>query len=326
MSKIKNYVKATAYKVAMLLDLVDDNQRMKDGKTVTLLKDGTPVNEANTLINIALHKNDDGTSIFVDGFLNGTTISTAHLYTNMTILENAIEIINHQVSPILGGLQITYDDISNAAETTLDGWNDYFDFSFTTLNISGNTQYLNGTPTLLIKSDLFQYDTNLISLIDENTIIELDNSSTGCFYECDNLSTVILPICTSIGNNAFNYCYRLINLNIQSAITIGEYAFSDCSALSGVSLPFALTLNDASFNSCTSLSSIDAPLATSVGTKTFFQDRLLTHINLSSCISMGTDVFSGISGNTIDLWIPIELTGNTNIISLRADNNVILNP
>lgn len=117
MSKIKNYVKATAYKVAVLLDLVDDNQRMKDGKTVTLLKDGTPANEANAPINIVLHRNDDDTAIFVDGFLNGTAISTAHLYTNMNILQCATEIIGHQVSPWGNYFTLTFNDILNAPAT-----------------------------------------------------------------------------------------------------------------------------------------------------------------------------------------------------------------
>lgn len=117
MSKIKNYVKATAYKVAVLLDLVDDNQQLRDGNTISLLKDGTPVSEANTPINLVFNKNDDGKEIFVDGFLNGTAISTAHLYSNMSILENAVEIVGHQLSPYGNYFTLTFNNIANAPAT-----------------------------------------------------------------------------------------------------------------------------------------------------------------------------------------------------------------
>lgn len=117
MSKIKNYGRAVAYRIAKLLDLVDDNEQLREGNTISLLKDGIPINEANTPINIVLHKNDDGTSVFVDGYLNGTAISTAHLYTDMSILQCATEIAGHQVSPWGNYFTITFNNILNAPAT-----------------------------------------------------------------------------------------------------------------------------------------------------------------------------------------------------------------
>jgi hypothetical protein len=50
-----------------------------------------------------------------------------------------------------------------------------------------------------------------------------------------------LPV-TSIGNEAFSYCYRLTSITIPDSVTsIGNSAFSKCSSLTSITIPDSVT-------------------------------------------------------------------------------------
>lgn len=317
MSKIKNYVKATAYKVAVLLDLVDDNQKMKDGTSISLVKEGNVVNETNVPINLVFNKNDDGTSIFVDGFLNNTEIYTTELYSTNDILQNSIEI----ASNIVHGLKILFNEIVNAPANNLTDWDTFFNTSsygntgFTSYNIFKGNHILVGPSALTLKNDLFINNTAITSIIDDSAVKSTESGTyeTGVFFNCTSLlnvslsdvtiigdysfynctllTAVDLPQVLSIGLDVFEQCYELSSVNLPLATSIGEYAFYNCTSLSELNLPEVIEVGYGAFSSCSNLNSIYLPSATSITSSAFISCAKLTSISLPNVSVFGNGQF-----------------------------------
>ena len=66
---------------------------------------------------------------------------------------------------------------------------------------------------------------------------------------------------TSIGINAFYYCYSLASITIPSGVTsISGSAFASCFSLASITIPSGVTsISDNAFNNCYSLASITIP-------------------------------------------------------------------
>ena len=64
---------------------------------------------------------------------------------------------------------------------------------------------------------------------------------SSAFSDCDELTSVELPASViSIGDYAFQYCYKLASIKMPGVQTIGHWAFSNCTALASVDLPEGL--------------------------------------------------------------------------------------
>ena len=88
---------------------------------------------------------------------------------------------------------------------------------------------------------------------------------------------------TSIGEDAFNDCYSLIQINIPDSVTsIGGYAFSGCYSLTHINIPDSVTsIGNGAFNYCYSLIQINIPdSVTSIGNNAFNGCNSFTHINI----------------------------------------------
>lgn len=126
---------------------------------------------------------------------------------------------------------------------------------------------------------------------DSNT--SLTEVPEGCFNDCDNLTTVVLPgSLTTIGGSnvgAFESCDRLTTVNfdqLTSLQTIGNSAFKECSALTGLTLPDTLTtIGDNAFADCAGITHVNIPNSlTSMGGYAFRNcDGLQTISSGSSC-------------------------------------------
>ena len=126
---------------------------------------------------------------------------------------------------------------------------------------------------------------------DSNTL--LTEVPEGCFNDCDNLTTVVLPgSLTTIGGSnvgAFESCDRLTTVNfdqLTSLQTIGNSAFKECSALTGLTLPDTLTtIGDNAFADCAGITHVNIPNSlTSMGGYAFRNcDGLQTISSGSSC-------------------------------------------
>ncbi len=102
---------------------------------------------------------------------------------------------------------------------------------------------------------------------------------------------------TSIGEDAFSYCYSLRSITIPSGVTsIGDYAFYYCYSLDGLTIPAGMTSIGASaFFYCSSLTSVtfgENSQCTSIGDYAFWWCESLTSITIpASVTSIGEYAF-----------------------------------
>ena len=102
---------------------------------------------------------------------------------------------------------------------------------------------------------------------------------------------------TSIGYEAFAWCYSLTSITIPDSVTsIGDSAFEGCINLTSITIPDSVTsIGDAAFHWCTGLTSITIPdSVTSIGSRAFGYCTNLTSITLpDSVTSIGDYAFAG---------------------------------
>jgi hypothetical protein len=260
-----------------------------------------------------------------------------------------------------GNLTLEWDNISNADllvgdSSNVGDWNTFFNLShwsteFISVEVFGNSVTLIGGENIIIRSNLFQDNNNIISVVDTGCISYIRNES---FRNCTSLVSVDIPSVTTVGFNCFVSCTSLVSVNLPLVTTVGESCFSDCNSLTTIdlhsliiasnfcfnhcllttiNLPILKTAGLDSFAYCTSLVSVDLPLVTTVGDFCFNSCTSLTTISLPSCINLGTTVdynfvFRNISGKSITLTVPSALmtcdSGNPDgdIVYLQNHNTV----
>ena len=146
----------------------------------------------------------------------------------------------------------------------------------------------------LVSSGIINEYNELLSMINQNTIIELNNNEIEniniCFIGCTSLTTIDLPKCATIGWGVFQNCASLTTINLPECTSIREYGFSCCTSLTTVNLPECTSIGNSAFNSCASLTTIDLPKCTSIG-GAFSYCASLTTIDLPKCTSIRNYAF-----------------------------------
>lgn len=146
-----------------------------------------------------------------------------------------------------------------------------FEFAATNGPSSKQIWYTNGSTTEPItpyKSNVF--GANIVSNTYDSTkecwVITFDANVTSigenAFQFCYDLEEMIIPnSVVSIGSYAFNNCSALSHIEIPNSVTtIGSYAFNGCKSLTNVDLPDGLTvISDHLFNFCNLLAEVDIP-------------------------------------------------------------------
>lgn len=133
------------------------------------------------------------------------------------------------------------------------------------------------------------------------------------FYDCGNLSTVILPnTVVSIGEWAFYGCDKMESIRMSNTLKeIGNYAFSMCSELSTINLPPSLTTIGRSAFSSSGLEEICIPESvTSIGSNAFSGCE-----NLVSIQSNNSTFVSPNNCNAI-------IQGNKLLLGCKYTNNI----
>lgn len=100
---------------------------------------------------------------------------------------------------------------------------------------------------------------------------------------------------TSIGNNAFRDCSRLITAELPGSLTeIGKDAFLNCTSLTDIRIPYGVTsIGDEAFKNCELFLEIDLPMTLkSIGKEAFAGCPNMTFARLSQSLEfLGNDAF-----------------------------------
>ncbi len=220
--------------------------------------------------------------------------------------------------PFVGG------SIKSASDT-----NQYpFGYIFGTASYDGGTaitQYYYGTNVTYAISATYYIPNSLQSV----TIIG-GNILYGAFYNCGNLTNVVIPnSTTSIEDSAFRNCTNLTSITIsESIISIGDRVFYNCSNLISVYFEESsqLTfLGSAVFYNCSGLKNIVIPnSATSIGAGAFSGCSSLESITLPfvGATQDGTATFSYVFGSagTPASLRQVILTGGSTIADYAFQN------
>src|ERR1017187_373581 len=135
-----------------------------------------------------------------------------------------------------------------------------------------------------------------------STIFDLPVTSIGdqAFVFCFGLTGVTIPSgVTTLGNSVFYSCTGLTNIAIPNSVTnIGDLAFANCTSLHGISIPNSVTsIGEMAFDNCTSLTSVMIPdSVTGIGGGAFYSCTNLASVTLGNSIaSLGDSAFYGCS-------------------------------
>ena len=116
-------------------------------------------------------------------------------------------------------------------------------------------------------------------------------------YTSTCVSAEIGTACTSIGSDAFSYCYILTSVTIPSSVTsIEENAFQDCGNLTSCTIPNSVTsIGYGAFQDCGNLTSCTIPNSvTSIRFNTFSNCTGLTSCTIGSGVtSIEENAFAG---------------------------------
>ena len=141
----------------------------------------------------------------------------------------------------------------------------------------------------------FEVDGIYYNKIDSNEVEVTFKGTSDSQYSNDYSGSVIIPATvtyngttysvTSIGYAAFEYCYRLTNINIPNSVTnIDRYAFRGCSSLTSINIPNSVTdICGGAFDGCSNLTSINIPSSvTNIFHSAFYGCSSLTSISVAS--------------------------------------------
>ena len=124
---------------------------------------------------------------------------------------------------------------------------------------------------------------------------------------------------TSIGDEAFYYCYNLTSIVLPNSVTsIGNYAFEDCTSLTSITIPNSVTsIGGCAFKCCSAeIKWGDNPTITEIGNSAFSYYKGTSITIPNSVTTIGNNAFYDCSSLT-EVTIPNSVTS----IGIAAFNN-----
>lgn len=234
-------------------------------------------------------------------FGGSLTISPSKEYYNKgdVVTINALPSTDYMFSNYSYGSTSEYGQNTTNSNLTLTMSNDwYVRGNFLYESASGGNLYYSytiGTESWYdwSKSTLTSYDNDgsiARIIIDYGGVVQ--TISFDAFNSHSYLSKIILPNCSSIGDEAFERCTSLSMISFPNCLFIGSNAFNACTLLPSIDLPNCTYVHNAAFANCTSLTSVNLPNCISVSNYAFSYCTLLTTVNLPKATYVGKGAFS----------------------------------
>ena len=252
------------------------------------------------------------------------------------------------------GLDLLFDNIANADimisgnSSLVADWNTFFNLPtngtpFTSVTVAGNKISLFNGSGITLRNYLFGNNdpsgTSLLEVVDNAGCVVACGKGVFSDYNigdgCYELTKVHLSACVTLGDEVFNDCEKLsdLDLSFASYTILGENVFNDVILLSQNYFTNLVTAGNYCFMWCTGLITPDFSSLISAGDSCFERCTGLINLDLSSCTSLGTttgndDVFRFIIGNIITLTVPVALmicnggAPDGDIAYLQANNTV----
>jgi hypothetical protein len=134
----------------------------------------------------------------------------------------------------------------------------------------------------------------------------------------EHIRSVKLPVCESIGSEAFDSCLELCEIYAPNVASVGKGAFGNA-ALEKISLPNVTSLGDSAFAWCLKLREVDLPKITSIPYNAFGHCVSLSRIDLPNVTSIGVLAFESTSLQTVELPLVTVIEDNafSNCINLK---------
>jgi hypothetical protein len=160
--------------------------------------------------------------------------------------------------PTLQALEITWDNISNvpvADASSVDDWNTFFDLPtngtpFTSVEVIGNLVKLYGGSGITVAGNLFDTNTNLISINDNiESIITAGEES---FFNCTSATSFNFPNLTAAGIGCFDNCTSATSFNFPNLTAAGDGCFIVSSSATSFNFPNLTAAGSGCFALCTS--------------------------------------------------------------------------
>jgi len=231
--------------------------------------------------------------------------------------------LNVQLPSCGGGLRMKFAPASIELGYDLAFWNTLFDLpangtAFTGLTVVGDNVYLTngGAGTFALGSFLgsAMYANSNILEFDDSQSNYLASGGAACFYGCNFLERIIVPVLSAIPNNFAWDCVRLIHLDAPLVSSVGNGSFTNAGSLgAGVifNLPLCLTAGQGAFEQC-KVQNLSLQVCTSINDNCLNFVNSLVTLNLPLCTSLGSstgddNVFINISGITATITVPIFL-------------------
>ena len=190
--------------------------------------------------------------------------------------------------------------VSMPEVTTIGVWAFSFCSALTSVDIPASCTSIAGNP--------FQKCKSLEEIVvDENN--PNYSSADGVLYDKDKTTLIgwptaegeidIMPSVTTIGEEAFIYCFALTSVSMPEVITIDNSAFYLCRALTSVEMPSVTTIGYGAFNNCDGLTSVSMPAVTTIGIWAFNYCSSLRSIDIPASVTMiGEEAFVSCGGLT----------------------------
>ena len=236
--------------------------------------------EGITIINkSAFYNCSDLTSLSIP---DTVTIIDSDAFNNCNDLTSVV--IPESVTTISGG---AFCDCDNLASVTIPGSVTYIGknafakcYSLETITIPASVTHIGAsafTGCIILKS--IEVDASNPAYVSVNGVLfNKDKTTLLCYPAGKTATSYTIPgTVISIGDNAFENCGAIRNVNIPDSVkNIGVYAFDECQALTSISIPGGVTaLSDYIFSRCYSLSSVSIPAGvTTIGENAFYSTPL----------------------------------------------------